>query len=354
MIFSSVSNLADKDYSMETLKSISTSIKEKLLWIFWDVKSKVSSILGEYKEESITNNERYSVNNEIRNKVSSNDNSYNVLSNKNDTLNKKITWVYKYTNSKWKVFGFSVVDNVIQNILSSDWKKVSPQQKWAIQRLLNKNQLSKFQLLERKKVQEKKVVSEDKTVVQIKTIQEKTPVIEIEPIQKKSSVVEIKPALQKESNVKPKISTQNTAESNLTEQEVNQRVKIVVDRIVDADKRNKSLVDVYTKLKKVERWLFANNFSQQLSVAKKVIEDLSQIIPKTNQKGTNIQVNTNLLNRVIKGMSIYLEKTWLENAEAEKNRDLLVNMLQQSKYILQGKLEPKSANVWKIYERVYA
>lgn len=348
MIFPLVANLANKNYSFDSLndslKSISISAKEKILWVFWFVKLSVSNILEDNNNENITNNDNYSKvsNYKVENKIVSNDSSYNISSNHNEVINEKITWVYKYTNTKWKSFGLKIVDSIIQNIISSDWKKVSHQQKSAVQRLLNKNKLTRFQLLQSKPVQEKRVVPDVKPVVQAK------------PVQEKSSVIEIKPFLEKKSSVKPEIHTQNTVESKLTEQEVTQRVKVVVDRLVDADKRNKGLIDVYARLKTEERWLFANNSSQQLNVAKKVIKDLSQIIPKTNQKVTNIQVNTSLLDRVINGISIYLEKTWLENPEAEKSRDLLLNMLKQSKYILHRKLSPKKVNTWRVYEAIYA
>lgn len=327
MIFPYVANLVDK-YSFDSLKSISMSVKEKLFWVFLDVKSSISNILGEDKQENVTNNENFSINN--KNKISSYDSSYNDSSNNSEVLNEKINWGYLYTNTKWKSFSLKIVDSMIQEIVSTDWNKVSHQQKSAVQRLLNKNKLTRFQLVQSK------------------------PVVQTRPVQEKSSVIEIKPFLDKKSSVKPEVHIQNKVEGKITEQEVTQRVKVVVDRLVDADKRNKGLIDVYAKLKTDERGLFANNSAQQLNVAKKVINDLSQIVPKTNQKVTNIQVNTNLLDRVINGLSIYLEKTWLENAEAEKSRDLLLNMLKQSKYILQGKMKPTSANVWKIYERVYA
>lgn len=332
MIYTSVTNFTNNKFSLDNIGSFFNSFsllaKDKILSILWKVRNSVSIILeidsNNYWPEfkySIVDNYNQSVT-----KIAKNDYMYEKSSDNKEKLTETISGNYIYENKKWRKFYLKIKNSKIIELDAKDWKKVSIQQKSAIQRLLNQKSLSRFQELNVKNV----VTNEDlRTNLKV----EKT----------NDSII---------TNNKFDFSNKINQET-LSEAEINRRVKIKLDEILHANIRNKAIIDVYAKLKNQENILFMNNSAQNLSVAKKVVKELSQMVPKTNEKVVNIQVNKSLLDRVVNGIAWYLEKNGLENSEAESSRDSLLNMLRQAKYILQDSIAPRK-EAGRTYEAIYA
>ncbi len=337
-IIDNIDNNISLDSLTGSLKTISNSAKEKFLSIFWNVKKRVSDTLSDILLEDYTletnKKSNYSVVNNYKDKStpSVNDDNFTIPINNTEKLLEKITGEYIYKNTKWNYFNLKIVDNIIQEIVSNEWNKVSYQQKLAIQRLLNNKKLDRFQLINTKSEKRKENIEDKEMAFQsIKS-----------PNHKDNNPVEASIS-----------SSEKLSTEEISSEEIARKVKIHTETIINANKRNKVIIDVYTKLKQDEIWLFSNDSKKQVIIAKKVIRNLWEIIPKSSQTVTNIQVNTTLLNRVVNSISNYLEKTGLENKQSENSRESLLRMLRQSKYILQDVIVPKKVT-WHTYQAVYA
>ncbi len=397
MIYSSVVNLVDKNNSLasltDSLKSISNIAREKFLTIFWDVKKKVSDILLEEYTIEVPKKPNYNVVNIYKSTVKTvnndinysntarakdipviNDSSFFSTIRSKEKLSDKVNGEYTYTNTKWKSFNLKIVENNIQEIVSSDWKKVSHQQKSAIQRLINNKKLARFQSINAKS-EKAKVINFSSIKSHNTNVSQQEP-LKVEPTLKQEVIneplkveptlkqVPIKETLKVEptvSQVKSKVNdtisqaevVNNQSSDNLSQEEINRRVKMHTETLLNANKRNKVMIEVYDKLKADERGLFSTNTKKQVIIAKKVISSLSQIVPKTSEKVTNIQVNTSLLDRVVNSITAYLEKSGFETSQSEVSRESLLSMLRQSRYILQDVMVPRKT-AGHIYESVNA
>lgn len=397
MIYSSVVNLVDKNNSLasltDSIKSISSVAREKFLSVFWNVKKKVSDILSEEYTLEVPKKPNYNIVNIYKSTVKplNNDSNYSNTTRAKDTpvindsnyfstirskekLSDKVNGEYNYTNTKWKSFSLKIVENNIQEINSTDWKKVSHQQKSAIQRLINNKKLARFQSINSK--------TEKAKVIDFSSIKSHNAhAIHQEPLKVNSTIkqesinepLKVEPTLKQEvkketfkveptlSQVKSKVNdtiaqagvVNDQSWEKLSQEEINRRVRMHTETLLNANKRNKVMIEVYDKLKADERVLFSTNTKKQVIIAKKVIASLSQIVPKTSEKVTNIQVNTSLLERVVNSITAYLEKTWFETSHSESSRESLLSMLRQSRYILQDVMVPRKT-AGHIYEAVYA
>lgn len=71
--------------------------------------------------------------------------------------NPSFNWKFEYKNTKWEIFRFVAKNWLIEKIISKNQENVKPQQKAAIQKFINQNNISKFKNLVQKKsiIQEK-------------------------------------------------------------------------------------------------------------------------------------------------------------------------------------------------------
>lgn len=65
--------------------------------------------------------------------------------------NPNFNWKYEYKNTNWEIFRFIAKNWLIQKIISKNWDNIKPQQKSAIQKFINQNNISKFKILEKTK-----------------------------------------------------------------------------------------------------------------------------------------------------------------------------------------------------------